>query len=72
MYGAGANQVLRQGGGTPSYLYAATHLMWVTKGGYLLPDSASRSMTNSGFTWGDNPGDSINIMNGWDYYHGSR
>lgn len=72
MYGAGANQVLRQGGGTSSHLYTATHLMWVTRGGYQLPDSAARSMTNSGFTWGDNPVDSINIMMGLDYYHGSR
>jgi hypothetical protein len=55
-----------------SDLRAATDLLRLTSGGYLLPDSVTRNMTNSGFTWGDNPGDSINIMNGWDYYHGSR
>jgi hypothetical protein len=72
LYGAGVYQVLRQGGGNMSDLRAATNLLRLTGGGYLLPDLVTRNMTNSGFTWGDNPGDSINIMNGWDFYHGSR
>ena len=67
MYGAGAYQVLRQGGGNPSHLAAATALLSHTHGGYSLPDSISRTITRAGFTWGDNVGDSINIMNGWDY-----
>ncbi len=67
MYGAGAYQVLKQGGGNPADFAAATVLLYKTNGGYSLPDSISRSMTRSGFTWGDNPGDSMNIMNGWDY-----
>jgi hypothetical protein len=67
MYGAGAYQVLRQGGGNPSHLGAATTLLSRTNGGYTLPDSISRAITRAGFTWGDNVGDSVNIMNGWDY-----
>jgi hypothetical protein len=39
----------------------------MSKGGYRLADSYSRAITRAGFTWGDNVGDSINIMNGWDY-----
>lgn len=68
IYGAGANQVLRQGGGNPDDLAIATALLSLTYGGYTLYDSITRSMTNSGFTWGDNTGDAKNIMNGWDYY----
>ena len=68
MYGAGVNQVIRQGGGSPRDLYRATRLLIPTAGGYLLPDSISRWVTNKGFSWGDNPGDARNIMNGWDYY----
>nr|KJZ10481.1 hypothetical protein TW77_07280 [Pseudoalteromonas rubra] len=72
MFGAGANQVLRQGGGTPRQLHLAIPILAYSGGGYLLPDFVSRTATNFGFSWGDNPGDSINIMNGWDYYHDSR
>jgi hypothetical protein len=42
-------------------------LLSMSKGGYRLADSYSRAITRAGFTWGDNVGDSINIMNGWDY-----
>ncbi|MDG9670783.1 FG-GAP-like repeat-containing protein [Hahella sp. CR1] len=68
MYGAGLYQVTVQGGGNPTDLATATRLLSYTHGGYTLPDAVTRSMTNAGFTWGDNDGDAINIMNGWDYY----
>jgi hypothetical protein len=48
-------------------LLRATNLLRNTAGGYLLPDSISRAMTRNGFTWGDNTGDALNIMRGWDY-----
>jgi hypothetical protein len=67
MYGAGAYQVLVQGGGNPVEFAYATNYLTVTAGGYLLPDSITRSMTRNGFGWGDNPGDALNIMKGWDY-----
>lgn len=67
LYGAGAYQSLVQGGGNLGHLYIATRVLSSTAGGYLLPDSISRAATRAGFTWGDNPGDSQNIMNGWDY-----
>jgi len=68
MYGAGAYQVLKQGGGNSLEFAAATNLMAVTFGGAALPNSQARNLTRGGFSWGDNPGDAINIMNGWDYY----
>ncbi|MCE9793116.1 polymorphic toxin type 44 domain-containing protein [Shewanella indica] len=67
MYGAGAYQVLVQGGGNAADLAVATRMLKSSAGGYLLPDAYSRYVTNNGFTWGDNPGDAINIMNGWDH-----
>jgi hypothetical protein len=48
-------------------LAVATRMLKSSAGGYLLPDAYSRYVTNNGFTWGDNPGDAINIMNGWDH-----
>ena len=69
MYGAGWYQVMKQGRGNKDDLATATIILQATAGGYSLPDSVARQWTRSGFTWGDNPGDSINIMNGWDYYH---
>lgn len=32
-------------------------------------ESAARNYTLKGGTWGDNPGDSINVMRGWEYYN---
>ena len=68
MYGAGAFQVWRQGKGSRAGHAAATIVMMHSAFGYTLPDSLTRSITLGGFTWGDNVGDAINIMNGWDYY----
>lgn len=67
MYGAGLYQVNIQGGGNSDHLLDATALMSLTAGGYMLSDAYSRQITNQGFTWGDNTGDAINIMNGWTY-----
>ena len=39
-------------------------------GGHLMSDSYTRSITLFGFTWGDNPGDSIDILRGW--YHAPK
>lgn len=67
MYGAGFYQVMVQGGGNHYDLMQATKILSGTLGGYLLPDSVSRALTMNGFSWGDNPGDALNIMKGWDY-----
>jgi hypothetical protein len=67
MSGAGAYQSLVQGGGSKIAWYLGSKLVDLTAFGALLPNSVARAITKSGFTWGDNPGDSINIMNGWDY-----
>ncbi|MEJ2622217.1 MAG: polymorphic toxin type 44 domain-containing protein [Candidatus Thiodiazotropha sp.] len=67
MYGAGLYQVTKQGGGNRVELIEATSLMNGTAGGYLLPDDYSRSITRNGFSWGDNKGDALNIMRGWDF-----
>lgn len=72
MYGAGLNQVMRQGGGNPGDLMIATKILSQTLGGYVLPDIVSRKMTNAGFTWGDNVGDAINVMIGWDFYDSQK
>ncbi|MDE0155657.1 MAG: polymorphic toxin type 44 domain-containing protein [Gammaproteobacteria bacterium] len=68
MYGAGYYQTMRQGGGHLGHFVSASVMMFYSAGGYLLPDFISRRITRGGFTWGDNPGDSTNIMKGWDYY----
>lgn len=68
MYGAGHYQITQQGGGNLGHFVSATNIMIYTGGGYMFPDSFSRYMASKGFTWGDNPGDSINLMKGWDYY----
>ena len=33
-----------------------------------ITDSEARVLTLNGYSWGDNEGDSIHIMNGYDYY----
>ena len=69
MLGGGGYQVAVQGGGSSAGL-AGGSFLWQQSGyGYLMPDSITRALTNGGFTWGDNPGDAINVMNGWDYYN---
>ena len=68
LYGAGFYQVVRQGGGSKINLSLSTHLMLFTHGGSYMPNSITRVITNSGLTWGDNEGDSIDIMQGWDHY----
>ncbi|TLS73581.1 hypothetical protein FE236_13050 [Mariprofundus erugo] len=69
LYGAGVYQVFKQGGGNPADLAVANAWMFNSYGGALIPDSITRAVIRAGFSWGDNPGDSISIMNGWDYYN---
>ena len=57
----------KRGGGDRWGFARASYLMVSYGGGYLLPDSVTRSMTVNGFGWGDNPGDALNIMKGWDH-----
>jgi len=61
--GAGANQAFRQGGG--SMLEATVSLI----SGAFSPVRATqvRREVMSGWTYGDNKGDSFHIMRGWDY-----
>jgi len=63
LWGAGQNQAWRQSGG--NHLQALV----TNIGGYgiLSNNSTARALTNAGWTWGDNPGDSISIMRGHDY-----
>ncbi|RUO79658.1 hypothetical protein CWI83_03980 [Pseudidiomarina taiwanensis] len=63
--GAGANQAFRQGGGNK--LEAAVSLV----SGAFSPIRATqvRREVMSGWTFGDNIGDSFHIMRGWDYFH---
>lgn len=67
MAGAGAYQVLFQGGGSRMALPATSYL-----GAYggLIPNSFSAYITNQGFSWADNPGDARLIMQGWNYAEG--
>lgn len=59
LFGAGTYQVFRQPGGS----------LWDWGNApFLAFDNQARFYTRMGWTWGDNPGDSINIMKGWDYY----
>lgn len=69
LYGAAAYQVLVQGQGNSADFTKATIIMRTTAMGLVLPDAISRGATEAGFTWGDNPGDSLNIMDGWEFYH---
>ena len=59
--GAGAYQVLFQGSGSPSGLVSLPHPL-------ITPDALARSYTEAGSSWGDNPGDAMAIMRGYDYY----
>ena len=60
LVGAGGYQVFFQEGGSFGDFF--TGGMTAAKAIYNI-----RAITNNGFTWGDNPGDSIAIMQGWDY-----
>lgn len=60
MFGAGTYQVFRQDGGS---------LMSWSVAPPLAPNFLARAYTNLGFGWGDNPGDSANIMEGHDYHN---
>ena len=66
--GAGLYQSVVQGGGSTSHAIGAAILVHQTGAGLLLPNSVARGLTEAGFTWGDNPGDSLNILKGWDFY----
>ncbi len=59
MYGAGQYQAWKQKGGNH------IHAIISSAGRYhLLNNESATNITNSGWTWGDNPGDSISIMRG--------
>ena len=70
LYGAGYVQVNIQGGGSRAELQRAARMFSTSLGGRLMSDSYTRSITLFGFTWGDNPGDSIDILRGW--YHAPK
>lgn len=60
LFGAGTYQVFRQSGGS----------LWDWGNApFLASNDQARFYTNLGFSWGDNPGDSRNIMRGWDYHN---
>jgi hypothetical protein len=63
--GAGINQFLRQGGGNPLEGLVALTSSWAIRPGA----SRVRREVLSGFTFGDNVGDPVPVMYGWDYYH---
>jgi len=67
MAGAGLYQVLMQGGGSTSGALGAYYMYML---GPIIPDSVSISITNLGFSWGDNPGDAQAIMQGWNDANG--
>ncbi|MBX3454578.1 polymorphic toxin type 44 domain-containing protein [Ferrovibrio sp.] len=63
--GAGLYQAFDQGGGSKSEAIAGA--------GYGLSKTQSAQFfTDNGFTWGDNPGDSKDIMEGWLHYENTR
>jgi hypothetical protein len=76
LMGAGVYQAFRQGGGSRegaiiggvvwASQYVPPNLYGVSPGANRF---ISSSLTNAGFSWGDNPGDSSNIMKGWAYGH---
>jgi len=67
LYGAGSYQTYRQEGGNLVGQLGASPWWAFSLGGILMPDELTRRLTKSGFTWGDNEGDSLRIMEGWDF-----
>jgi len=67
MAGAGAYQVFFQGGGDKISLLPSIILGTFS---FVIPNSYSSYITNNGFSWGDNAGDAIDIMQGWKYADG--
>lgn len=59
LLGAGFYQAFRQEGGSKFELLFSTPFA---------SNDMARLRTQWGFEWGDNPGGSLNIMKGWDYY----
>jgi hypothetical protein len=59
--GAGVHQSFFQGGGSK-----VDAILGGLTNPFLLSDDAARMLTRNGFGWGDNPGDSLNIMEGYD------
>lgn len=59
LFSVGTYQVFRQPGGS---------LWGWGNAPFLGSDNQARFYTRMRWTSGDNPGDSINIMKGWDYY----
>ncbi|MES1941793.1 hypothetical protein T5B8_16219 [Salinisphaera sp. T5B8] len=64
--GAGFYQAFMQVGGSKMQAMPGVEIMWISFGGSTLPNSVVRDLTKNGFGWGDNPGGSVNVMNGWD------
>ena len=67
MAGAGAYQVFFQEGGDSISLLPAMILGTFS---FVIPNSYSSYVTYQGFSWGDNAGDAIDIMQGWKYADG--
>ncbi len=67
MSGAGAYQMLVQGGGSAKGLYGSILINAFTSGGIMMPNALTLALTNAGFSWGDNTGDALDISKGWIY-----
>jgi RHS repeat-associated protein len=65
LYGAGTYQTWEQGGGD-IVEWGVASLVMVGHITGNIDDNYAREITNDRFGWGDNPGDSLNIMQGWD------
>lgn len=65
--GAGAYQVFEQESGSRTQFYLAAMPYFLSSYGYLLPDSWTAYGIRNGLTAGDNQGDSLSIMEGWNY-----
>ena len=59
--GGGYYQAFHQGGRSPSQVGIGI------MGNGIGNNYVARNLTNAGFSWGDNPGYSKNILWGWDY-----
>ena len=61
LWGAGLYQVFGQEGGSLWHFMNAPAPI-------ITSNEGAAFWTRMGFTWGDNPGDAVNIMHGWQYY----
>lgn len=60
-FGGGTYRVFFQVRGNAIHWRAAMRFLSRTYGGYALPTFVGRGIVKLGFTWGDDPGDSMNI-----------